>query len=59
MLEAMQEMVRQAEAQIADAKEKIVEQRVALARMEGYRMALADLIATYQKLEKQNVENPA
>jgi hypothetical protein len=47
MLEAMQHMLAQLDATIARTGNT---PEVAL----GYRMALVDLIETYQKLEKQN-----
>ncbi len=59
MLEAMQQMLKQAEAKIAETESKIASQQVALYRLEGYRMALVDLIATYQKLENEDAKPAA
>ena len=52
MLETMRTM-------LAQVDEKIAATEVAQERLAGDRMALVDLIETYQKLEKQNVEKTA
>ena len=58
MLAAMQAMLARCDEKIAESEGKPVNE-VALEQLRGYRMALVDMIETYQKLEKQNAETTA
>ncbi len=54
----MQRMLATCEAKIAESEGKPVNE-VALEQLRGYRMALVDMIETYQLLEKQNEQTTA
>ncbi len=58
MLEAMRRMLKTCDARIAECDGKLVNE-VAREQLRGYRMALVDMIETYQKLERKNVQEPA